>query len=76
MMKQEAMYLTPYFTQLAARPSWRWSGRVVEANGQTIEAEGPLCSVGECCEIVGSDGDDSCDCCGGADAGKDSECFR
>ena len=56
MMKQEAMYLTPYFTQLAARPSWRWSGRVVEANGQTIEAEGPLCSVGECCEIVGSDG--------------------
>jgi flagellum-specific ATP synthase len=29
---------------------------VVEANGQTIESEGPLCSVGECCEIVDSDG--------------------
>jgi flagellum-specific ATP synthase len=28
----------------------------VEANGQTIEAEGPLCSVGECCEIVDGDG--------------------
>ena len=50
------MQLAPYFMQLAARPAWRWSGRVVEANGQTIEAEGPLCSVGECCEIVDSDG--------------------
>lgn len=50
------MHLAQYFSQLAARPAWRWSGRVVEANGQTIEAEGPLCFVGECCEIVGSDG--------------------
>jgi flagellum-specific ATP synthase len=48
--------LAPYFAQLAAKPAWRWSGRVVEANGQTIEAEGPLCSVGECCEIVDGDG--------------------
>ena len=47
--------LTPYFAQLASRPAWRWSGRVVEANGQTVESEGPLCSVGECCEIVDSD---------------------
>jgi flagellum-specific ATP synthase len=29
---------------------------VIEANGQTIEAEGPLCSVGECCEIVDAEG--------------------
>ncbi len=56
MSERDGMHLTPYFTQLAARPAWRWSGRVVEANGQTIEAEGPLCSVGECCEIVDSDG--------------------
>jgi flagellum-specific ATP synthase len=48
--------LAPYFDQLATRPAWRWHGRVVEANGQTIESEGPLCSVGECCEIVDSDG--------------------
>jgi flagellum-specific ATP synthase len=52
----DAHRLTPYFTQLATRPAWRWSGRVVEANGQTVESEGPLCSVGECCEIVGRDG--------------------
>ena len=48
--------LAPYFKQLAARPAWRWSGHVVEANDQTIESEGPLCSVGECCEVVDSDG--------------------
>ncbi|HEY6413157.1 MAG TPA: FliI/YscN family ATPase [Edaphobacter sp.] len=48
--------LGAYFTQLASRPAWRWSGRVVEANGQTVESEGPLCSVGECCEIVDGDG--------------------
>src|SRR6266566_188712 len=48
--------LAPYLRQLADRPAWRWSGRVVEANGQTVEAEGPLCSVGECCEIVDGDG--------------------
>jgi flagellum-specific ATP synthase len=47
--------LAPYFAQLRARPAWRWSGRVVEANGQTVESEGPLCSVGECCEIVDSE---------------------
>jgi flagellum-specific ATP synthase len=49
--------LAPYLTRLAHRPAWRWSGRVVEANGQTVEAEGPLCSVGECCEIVGVNGE-------------------
>src|ERR1700733_2314791 len=54
--RAEEVSLAPYFTQLAARPAWRWSGRVVEANGQTIEAEGPLCSVGECCEIVDGNG--------------------
>jgi flagellum-specific ATP synthase len=49
--------LAPYLKQLADRPAWRWSGRVVEANEQTVEAEGPLCSVGECCEIVDGDGE-------------------
>jgi flagellum-specific ATP synthase len=48
--------LEPYERQLAGRPAWQWSGHVVEANGQTIEAEGPLCSVGECAEIVDRNG--------------------
>lgn len=48
--------LGAYFAQLEMMPSWRWGGRIVEANGQTIESEGPLCSVGECCEIVDGEG--------------------
>jgi flagellum-specific ATP synthase len=48
--------LTPYFARLSRGACWRWTGRVVEANGQTIESEGPLCSVGECCEIVDAEG--------------------
>lgn len=48
--------LNAYARQLGGRPSWRWSGRVVEANELTVESEGPFCSVGECCEIVDGDG--------------------
>jgi flagellum-specific ATP synthase len=48
--------LAPYMARLAARPAWRWSGRVVEANAQTVESDGPISSVGECCEIVDGDG--------------------
>lgn len=43
--------LGTYFARLRQRPPYRWTGRVVEATGQTIESEGPPCSVGECCEI-------------------------
>ncbi|WP_218623854.1 FliI/YscN family ATPase [Granulicella sp. dw_53] len=48
--------LEPYLSQLASRPAWRWSGRVIEANGQTVESAGPLCSVGESCEILDGEG--------------------
>ncbi|QHS51154.1 FliI/YscN family ATPase [Edaphobacter sp. 12200R-103] len=48
--------LRPYFAHMARGTPWRWTGRVIEANGQTIESEGPLCSVGECCEIMDADG--------------------
>jgi flagellum-specific ATP synthase len=48
--------LSTYFARLKQRPAWRWRGRVLEALGQTIESAGPLCSVGECCEIVDGTG--------------------
>lgn len=48
--------LATYFSRLKQRPVWRWQGRVLEAAGQTIESSGPLCSVGECCEIVDGNG--------------------
>ncbi len=48
--------LGAYFAMLEQRPAWRWVGRVVQANGQTVESEGPLCSVGECCEVTDAAG--------------------
>ncbi len=48
--------LGTYFSRLRQRPPWRWRGRVIEALGQTIESSGPLCSVGECCEIIDGTG--------------------
>ncbi|HZU08307.1 MAG TPA: FliI/YscN family ATPase [Pseudacidobacterium sp.] len=48
--------LSTYFARLEQRSPFRWQGRVLEAVGQTIESSGPLCSVGECCEIVDSEG--------------------
>ena len=48
--------LATYFSRLRQRSTWRWQGRVVEAVGQTIESSGPLCSVGECCEILDGNG--------------------
>ena len=48
--------LQPYFATLATRPAWKWMGRVVQASGQTLESEGPLCSVGESCELVDESG--------------------
>ena len=56
LLEPEFSLLTPFIARLDSRPAWRWSGRVVEANAQTVESEGPLCSVGECFEIVDSDG--------------------
>ncbi len=44
--------LEPYFARLETRPSWKWIGRVVQASGQTVESEGPLCSVGESCDVI------------------------
>ena len=48
--------LVTYFSRLRQRSTWRWQGRVLEAVGQTIESSGPLCSVGECCEILDGNG--------------------
>lgn len=49
-------HLTRYFELLGDTAPWRWRGRIVEANGQTVESEGPVCSVGECCKIISADG--------------------
>lgn len=48
--------MEPYFRQLQDRPAWMWRGKVLEAGPQTIESLGPLCSVGESCEIIDGTG--------------------
>lgn len=52
----EGCTLRAYMDCLAAKPSWRWSGRVMRASLQVVESEGPFCSVGDCCEIVDQQG--------------------
>ena len=51
MSTSETPLLGHYFARLGGRHPWRWRGQVLESVGQTIESSGPLCSVGECCEI-------------------------
>jgi flagellum-specific ATP synthase len=52
----QAPLLEPYRRSLLRRHPWRWRGQVLQAVGQTIESAGPICSVGECCEIIDRSG--------------------
>src|SRR5262245_2097701 len=48
--------LAPYLQWLRTASTLRWTGRVNQVVGNLVESEGPFCSVGECCEIVTSNG--------------------
>src|SRR5579862_6175841 len=50
--------LAPYFQRLETLSTARWYGRVTKAVGHIVESEGPFCSLGECCEVMGP-GDES-----------------
>ena len=45
--------LAPYTHYLEAGSTLRWRGRINQVVGNLIESEGPFCSVGESCEIIG-----------------------
>ncbi len=49
--------LAPYFRRLESLSTARWYGRVTKAVGHIVESEGPFSSLGECCEILGPDGE-------------------
>lgn len=55
-MKTGTELLDPFFRRLEQIPTWQSSGRVTKAVGFLVESEGPACSVGECCEILGENG--------------------
>ncbi len=48
--------LAPYFDCLATLSSLRWEGCVTQVVGQLVESDGPICSIGEVCQIVDADG--------------------
>jgi flagellum-specific ATP synthase len=43
-------------SRLQQESAWHWTGSVLNAAGQSIECAGPLCRVGDCCEIVDAAG--------------------
>ena len=48
--------LAPYAHHVRAGSTLRWSGRITQVVGNLIESDGPFCSVGESCQMVGHGG--------------------
>jgi len=48
--------LAPYTHYLRTGSTLRWRGRINQVVGNLIESEGPFCSVGESCRIMGQGG--------------------
>jgi len=48
--------LASYTHYLRTGSTLRWRGRINQVLGSLIESDGPFCSVGECCQIVGQGG--------------------
>jgi flagellum-specific ATP synthase len=55
-MNDTSTLLNPFFRRLDQISTWRSTGRVTKSVGFLVESDGPCCSVGECCDIVGADG--------------------
>lgn len=43
-------------SHLRRQHAWQWTGKVIDAAGQSMECAGPLCSIGDCCELVDAAG--------------------
>ncbi|HZT71905.1 MAG TPA: FliI/YscN family ATPase [Terriglobia bacterium] len=59
MMKSPAIRsnaLSSCLDHLDAISTMRWWGRIIKANGQMVESEGPFCAVGECCQVLSGTG--------------------
>jgi flagellum-specific ATP synthase len=51
----KARLLDQFFARVESCPLEKWEGRVSHVAGHLLESDGPFCSVGECCEVVGSE---------------------
>lgn len=48
--------LAPYSHHLQTGSTLRWKGKINQVVGNLVESDGPFCSVGESCEIIGAGG--------------------
>jgi flagellum-specific ATP synthase len=55
-MPGKTALLDPFFRRLSQLPTWSSVGRVTKSVGFLVESVGPICSVGECCDIISVDG--------------------
>jgi flagellum-specific ATP synthase len=44
--------LAPFFQRVEASSAHCWTGQITKAVGHIVESQGPVCSVGEQCEII------------------------
>jgi flagellum-specific ATP synthase len=51
-----ALSLAPYLAQVERLPTLRWTGRVTEVAGLTVESRGPRVAIGDFCEVACSGG--------------------
>jgi flagellum-specific ATP synthase len=56
-VKDSPQLLAPYFHCLENLPTFQSCGHVTKAVGHIVESDGPVCSLGESCEIVCADGE-------------------
>src|SRR5579863_7457118 len=54
-MTDKEVLLAPFFRRLSQIPTWSSTGRVTKSIGTLVESDGPICSVGDCCEIIDSE---------------------
>jgi flagellum-specific ATP synthase len=48
--------LSSFFDAVQAAPESRWQGSVTQVVGNLIESQGPLASLGDCCEVITASG--------------------
>lgn len=51
-MEMPESLLSPFLAAVQGAAEWRWHGRVTQVVGNLIESEGPMVSLGDCCDVI------------------------
>ncbi len=49
-------FLSPFFAAVEGAAEWRWHGRVTQVIGNLVESDGPMVSIGDCCDVIDDSG--------------------